>query len=113
MLFHLYHWWVSLSVEVRAGVVAAIVSPVIAVLIGVPEKMFRLFHIRLLRRLEKAEKELRERLVQELHPIIPINDAWPFDLEQKAKQAKMWLWLAKKAESYKADKEMEKKLNTL
>jgi hypothetical protein len=98
-----YYWWLALSGGSKAAIIAAIVGPTVVSLLGLPEKMLRSFHLRSLRRLRKAEAEIRayyNRPRGEGIINVSPDDSFPISLEQKAKKANMSLWRAKLAEKY-------------
>jgi hypothetical protein len=57
-LHRLYCWWKGLSGESRAAIIAAVVGPVTAEILGIRRKMIKSFYIRTIEKLEKAEKQI-------------------------------------------------------
>jgi hypothetical protein len=95
-------WWHGLSGEAKAAIIAAVVSPIIAAVLGVRVRVVRWLYIRTLEKLDKAKEEIRQERRASLGAIIPLDededeDSFPILTEQVAEKANVRLWLAKKA----------------
>jgi hypothetical protein len=97
----LYCWWKGLSGDARAAVIAAIVGPVTVEILGVREKMMRLFYIRTLERLEAAENQIRTDNDKRWPGIIDVDSNGSFfPLAQVATKAGIGLFRAKLAKKW-------------
>jgi hypothetical protein len=99
-LVGLHDWWSGLSGESKAAIIAAIVGPIVAAILGIRVRMIRRVYIRILGKLDAAREELKK----DPGPwkqggIITLDDgsSFPISVERAAKKAKVWLWLAKRA----------------
>jgi hypothetical protein len=98
-------WWTILSGESKAAIIAAIVGPCAAELLGLRKKMIQSFYMRTLERLEDAKVKLRKEAKAKLpSSIIDANgeDESFYPLEQVAKRAGIWMWVARRATRWKS-----------
>ena len=92
----LSRWWAALSEESRAAVIAAIVSPIVAELLGLRARMIRWFYMRTLDKLESARRRLDNEFERQ-HPLIISDSGFAYSLDQLAKKAEISTWRAKAA----------------
>lgn len=94
-------WWAALSGESKAAIIAAIIGPIAAEILGIRIRIIRWTYIRTLEKLDRAKERLDRTLSDGLWPkgnIIPLEDSqFPFPFEMVAREAKVWLWLARRA----------------
>jgi len=98
-------WWLSLSGESKAAIIAAIVGPIMAVLLGLPMRLIRWFYIAAWEKLEAAREQIRAEAQKSVwgpgSAVIEVADFDnPISLEQAAKKAKISLWRARRATSW-------------
>jgi hypothetical protein len=94
----LQDWWSGLSGESKAAIIAAIVGPFVAAILGLRVRMIRWIYIRTLEKLDRAREEIKRESKASLGAIISVNeDKFPISVKEAAKKADVWVWLARQA----------------
>jgi hypothetical protein len=97
----LRNWWATLSGESKAAIIAAIVSPVVAAILGFRMRLIRWFYIRTVEKLDAAREQIRKESAQGIRTRLggPIADLpeYSISLEKLAKKANISLWRARRA----------------
>lgn len=98
----LYFWWISLSGESKAAIIAAIVGPAAAILLGVPMRLVRWFYMVTLEKLKIAREQIQKDSGKAWRTggIIDVENTdamFPIPLEAAAKKARISLWRARRA----------------
>jgi hypothetical protein len=95
------HWWSSLSGESKAAIIAAIVSPIVAAILGVCMRLIRWFYIRTIEKLDAAREQIRKESTLAIRTRLggPINELSeiPISLETLAKKAGLSMWCVQRA----------------
>jgi hypothetical protein len=97
----IYCWWLSLSGESKAAIIAAIIGPITVGILGVPMILIRQLYIRVIEKLDAARDQIHTECALALRTRIggPISDdpPDPISTERLAKKAKVPLWLVNRA----------------
>src|ERR1700690_3279216 len=92
----LHLWWISLSGESRAAIIAAVVSPTVAELFGLRVRMIEWFYMRTLEMLAEANRQLDGAFTRDVPGIINVSE-FSHSTEELARQAGVWKWRARAA----------------
>jgi hypothetical protein len=97
----LHQWWATLSGESKAAIIAAVVSPVVAAILGLCMGLVRWFYILAIEKMDTAREQIHKEQASMIRTRLggPIDDATPSPIstQRLAKAANVPLWFANRA----------------